>query len=341
MTGTLEPLAPEDAVEQYLASRTHDASKSTIQNHRYRLKQFTKWAEQQEPAFDNMNGLTGRKAERFKNWRIAECDVNPVTLEQHLRTFRVFVRWCESVDAVTEGVAEKILIPRVSRGEKVREEFVDRETAVEIIDYLCKYEWASTPHIVFHLLWHTGCRRGALYSLDLSDWHSSEGYLSFRHRPETDTPLKLGDDGERNVTIADDRLAEALDDHVRRNRHDVTDEHGRDPLLTSRQGRLSANSIQRYVYMATRPCYYADKCPHNRSPEECEGTESGYYSRCPSSLSPHPIRRGAITAHLNGDVPKEIASERMSVSVDTLEEHYDARSKEEKRLTRRGYLNNI
>jgi hypothetical protein len=28
----------------------------------------------------------------------------------------------------------------------------------------------------------------------------------------------------------------------------------------------------------------------------------------------------AITAHLNRDVPKEIASERMSVSVDTLEE---------------------
>lgn len=30
----------------------------------------------------------------------------------------------------------------------------------------------------------------------------------------------------------------------------------------------------------------------------------------------------------------------MSVSVDTLEDHYDARSKEEKRLNRKGYLDN-
>jgi site-specific recombinase XerD len=335
----LEPLRPQKAVEQYLASRSHDATKSTIQNHRYRLKQFLKWAEEQ--GFDNMNDLTGRKAEQFKNWRVAECDVNSVTLEQHLRTFRVFVRWCESVDAVEEGVADKILVPRVSQGEKVREEYIDKETAEEIIDYLCRFEWATVSHLIFHILWHTGMRRGALHSLDLSDWHSSDGYLTLRHRPETDTPLKLKEDGERNITVADDRLAQAIDDYVTQNRHDVIDEHGREPLLTSRQGRFQGSTIQRHVYKTTRPCIYAGECPHNRDQSECEATNTDKYSKCPSNVSPHPVRRGAITAHLNSNVPKEIASERMSVSVDTLEEHYDARSNEEKRQNRRRYLDNI
>ena len=335
----LEPLHPQEAVEQYLASREHDASQSTIQNHRYRLKQFLDWADEQE--FENMNEMTGRKAEQFKSWRIATCDINSVTLENHLRTFRVFVRWCESVEAVEEGTANKILVPRVSQGEKVREEFVDQEAAEEIIDYLARFEWASLSHIIFHTLWHTGMRRGALHSLDVSDWNSSDGYLTLRHRPETDTPLKLKEDGERNVTVADDRLAQALDDYLARNRHDVTEEHRREPLLTSRQGRLQKSTIQRHVYKTTRPCIYTGECPHDRDPDVCEATESSKYTKCPSSLSPHPVRRGAITAHLNGNVPKEIASERMSVSVDTLEEHYDARSNEEKRLNRKGYLNNV
>jgi hypothetical protein len=45
--------------------------------------------------------------------------------------------------------------------------------------------------------------------------------------------------------------------------------------------------------------------------------------------------------HLNSDVSKSIASERMAVSVDTLEEHYDARTREEKRKAREGELMNI
>lgn len=335
----LEPLTPEDAVEQYLTSRQHDATKSTIQNHRYRLKQFVRWAEAND--FRNMNSMSGRLAEEFKNWRISEGGVNSVTLEQHLRTFRVFLRWCESVDAVEEGVADKILVPRVSQGEKVREEFIDQDTAEELLDYLCRFHWASVDHIIFHTLWHTGIRRGALYALDKEDWHSSDGYLAVRHRPETDTPLKLKEDGERNITVADDRLARALDDYISEHRFDVVDKHRRQPLLTSRQGRLQGSTIQNHVYKVTRPCWFGRTCPHGREPEDCEATTSDSYSKCPSSLSPHPIRRGAITAHLNSNVPKEIASERMSVSVDTLEEHYDARSKEQQRLNRKGYLDNI
>lgn len=335
----LEPLQPEVAVEQYLASREHDCAESTVRDHRYRLKQFLVWAD--EIGLDDMNDLTGRDCEQFKNWRITECDVNQLTLENHLRTFRVFVRWCESVDAVTEGTADKIIIPRLSKGEKTKEIHIESEQAAKIIDYLCRFEWATTTHIVFHTLFHTGVRRGALHGLDTEDWHSTDGYLSIRHRPETDTPLKLKNEGERNINISDDRLAEALDDYIEHNRHSVTDDHGRSPLLTSKHGRLSAGAIQHYVYKVTRPCYYGVDCPHGRDEQECEAMTYETYSKCPSSVSPHAIRRSSIVHHLNQDVPKEIASERMSVSVDTLEEHYDARSKEDRRRNRARYLDNV
>lgn len=335
----LEPLEPVEAIEQYLSSREQDATKSTIQNHRYRLKQFRIWAE--ENGLENLNNLTGRRIEEFKNWRISEGGINAVTLEQHLRTIRVFTRYCESIDAVEKGTSDKIIVPRLSKGEKVREEFVDEESAEEIISYLRKYEYATRSHIIFHLLWHTGMRRGALNSLDLEDWNSKEGYLSVHHRPETGTPLKLGEEGERNITIANGSLAEALDDYIENNRHSTEDDSGRDPLLTSRNGRLHGTSIQHHVYKVTRPCFYSGECPHNEEIDSCEHNYAQGYSSCPSSLSPHPIRRGAITAHLDNDVPKEIASERMSVSVDTLEKHYDARDKEQKRLNRKKHLSNL
>jgi site-specific recombinase XerD len=335
----LRPMEPEEAVEQYLASRKHDTTQSTQQNHRYRLTRFLEWCE--EVGFEDMNDLTGRKAEQYKNYRITEGGINQMTLQNQLRTFRMFVRWCEANEAVEPDVSEKILIPTVSKSEQARDEHVDTETAEEIIEYLSRFEWASLTHIVFHTLWHTGARRGALRALDVSDWHSEERYLAVRHRPESDTPLKLKEEGERNVTITNDLLTEALDDYIQHNRHEVEDDYGRDPLLTTTHGRPTVGSIQRRVYKVTRPCFYAGECPHNRDIDDCEGTEYDGYSKCPSSLSPHPVRRGAITEHLNENVPKEVASERMSVSVDVLDQHYDARSKEEKRQNREQFLNGL
>lgn len=60
----LEPLAPEKAVEQYIESRKLDTTQSTIRNLRYRLKRFLEWAD--ENGLDDMNQMSGRKAERLK-----------------------------------------------------------------------------------------------------------------------------------------------------------------------------------------------------------------------------------------------------------------------------------
>lgn len=337
MEHKLEPLAPEKAVEQYVESRKLDATQSTIRNIRYRLKRFLEWAD--ENGFDEMNEMSGRKAEQFKNWRVDEGGVNAVTLEQHIRTFRLFIRWCEANEAVKPGVSEKILIPRVDEKEKARDLHIEPDRADQIINYLSRYEYASTRHIVFHTLWHTGIRRSSLRALDVEDWYADTTTLTIKHREGT--PLKLGDEGERHINIVDSDLAQALDDYVEQHRPDVEDGYGRKPLIATKHGRAHINTIQKHVYCATRPCYYSNECPHQRSINECEATSRDNYSKCPSSISPHPVRRGAITAHLNRDVPMEIASERMDVSIDTLELHYDARNKEEKRKNRRQYLDNI
>ena len=297
-------LTPEDALEQYLQSR-HDATASTVQNHRYRLNYFIQWFDE-EATTDDLSDLTGMHCEQFKNWRMENFDLNLVTLQYHIQTLRVFIRWCENVGAVDEGVAEKIIVPEVSESEKARDVHISHERAKQIIDYLCRYKWASTAHIVFHTLYHTGMRRSSFHSLDVGDWHSDEQYLAVRHRPEQGTALKLKSEGDRNVSVTDSRLVEALEDWVNRQRPDVADENGREPLLASKHGRLHYKTISKICYKVTRPCYFAGDCPYDRDIDECEGTSYGGYSKCPDSISSHPIRRSAITHHLDSDVPKAI-----------------------------------
>jgi site-specific recombinase XerD len=341
ITQSLEPIVPEEAVDQYLKSRGQDASESTIQNHRYRLKHFLKWCE--HASIENLNELSGRDCENYKNWRIAQGDVADITLEQQLRTFRVFLRYCESIEAIETGISEKLIIPKVSKGEAVRDDAITHEEACAIREHLRKYEYASKEHVIFTLLYHTGMRRGACVSLDVADWHSEDEYIEVQHRPDASvsTPLKLQQEGERNLSILDAGLSEAMDDYLSHNRIPQTEPDGREPLFTTSNGRISGNAVQSIVYRVTRPCYYGKECPHDRDVETCEATESNHYSACPSSVSPHPIRRSAIHHHLNSDVSKSIASERMAVSVDTLEEHYDARSREQKRQARQSELTNL
>jgi len=44
----------------------------------------------------------------------------------------------------------------------------------------------------------------------------------------------------------------------------------------------------------------------------------------------HAIRRGSITAHRNANVPKDVASDRMDVSGEVLDKHYDMATPDEK-----------
>jgi site-specific recombinase XerD len=333
-SNTLEPIAPEAAIDLYLDHRRSEVSEQTLSSHHYRLKPFVQWCEENE--IHNLNELTGRDLHAYRVYRRENGDLAPISLQTQLSTLRVFIGFCASIDAVPDGLRSKILLPTVSGNEQASQSKLDHHRADEIIDYLSRYHYASRDHVIFTLLWKTGMRSGTLRSFDLHDYHQEDAALDAVHRPDQDTPLKNGTSGERMIALSE-RIAQMLDDYIEGPRHDRTDKFGREPLITTTHGRPSTSTIRDTIYRVTRPCIYAD-CPHDRDPESCEATQFDHASKCPSSRSPHEMRSGAITAHLLDDVPMEIVSERMDVSPDVLDRHYDRRTKREQMEQRRKYL---
>lgn len=109
--------------------------------------------------------------------------------------------------------------------------------------------------------------------------------------------------------------------------------HGRDV----RRSRTSEPTSIRW----TRPCVYSSECPHDRGLGECPAVEHDTASKCPSSVSPHAIRRGSIAYSLTSDMPDKVVSDRANVSQRVIEQHYDRPTEREKMEQRREYLDNL
>jgi integrase len=334
----LEPIDPETAVELHLADREPELASITLKSHRSRLRVLVEWCNDRD--IDNLNELTGRKLNEYRLWRRNDGDLAPASENCQMDTLRVFVRWLESIDGAPQDLHQKVRSPAVGREEGSREVMLDSEAAEVVLTYLETYEYASAEHVTLSLLWHTMMRRGAAHGLDVDDYHPEDRCLEVVHRPETDTPIKNGKRGERLVALSGD-LCNLLDDWLRERRPDVEDDHGRRPLLASAQGRLARSTIGKYCYRWTRPCMYGQECPHDRNPDTCEAVDSVQASKCPSSVSQHPFRRGSSTHHLNKDVPETAVGDRANVSQDILEKHYDQRTKREKMEQWRKYVDDI
>jgi integrase len=336
----LTPTTPEEALDLYLRERSTDVTESTLQAHEYRLNHFVRWCNG-EGEIENVNTLTGRELHRYKLWRQEDGDLNKVSLKSQMDTLRVFVRFCETVDAVETDLHSKIISPTLGDGTGQRDVKLDADEAEALLNYLERFEYASFAHTLVLLLWRTGMRIGSIRSLDVSDFRADDEYLSVNHRPDTDTPLKNKGKGERFVALTPSVCA-VIEDYIDVHRDDVTDDYGRKPLLTTENGRPINNTLRQTVYRWTRPCQYQGDCPHGKEIEECEAiTDRGRASRCPSSVSPHAIRRGSITHHLTEDVPETVVSDRMNVSQGVLDAHYDRRDEEVKVEQRRGYLEGV
>lgn len=329
----LKPISPAEAIEMYFSHRRPDLSEKTLQNQGYRLDSFQEFCDEHD--IENLNTLTGRDLHRFRSWRLDD-GVNKVTLSGVLQTLRKFLEFAASIDAVEEGMRERVLLPDVDPEEEASDVILEEDRAREILDYLETFRYASRKHVILAVLWHTGCRMGTLRALDVGDFDPDVRCLDVRHRPETGTPLKNGAAAERSIAVGE-HYCEVLADYIEHNRPSVRDDLGRAPLIASEQGRLSDTSIRADVYQMTRPCVIGD-CPHDRDPNTCEAMDYGQESKCPSSRSPHPVRRGSITKHLRTGTPQEIVSERSNVTGDVLEQHYDERSEREKMELRRDHI---
>lgn len=336
----LEPMTPEEALELYLQDRRTDLTKASLQAHRYRLNHLIRWCD--EKGIDNLNGLSGRDMHRYKLWRRDDGDFNKVTVKTQMDTVRVFIRWCENIDAVHPDLSEKVVSPPLDDGDNQRDIMLEANRAETILDYLSRFQYASFDHVTVLLLWHTGMRTGAIHGLDIGDYDSGNQRLQTHHRPDQGTPLKNKAKGERLIAL-NTEVCQVIEDWIGYNRPNTGDEYGRCPLITTSQGRVSKGTIRNLVYRWTRPCVISGECPHNREMETCvarDDHEKSYYD-CPSVVSPHAIRRGSITYHLTEEVPEKVVSDRMNVGPEVLEKHYDQRTEEEKVEQRRAYLDNI
>ncbi|WP_160134447.1 tyrosine-type recombinase/integrase [Halococcus salsus] len=334
----LEPITPSEAKDLYLAQREGEVSEETLQSHHYRLKSFVSWLDDMDVR--NMNSLTSRHIHKFRLFRKEEKDINKVTVRTQLSTIRVFVKFLESIDAVEQGLSEKILVPKMEGNENVRDRLLSSEQADNLLEYLRRYEYASRTHAMLEVLWSTGCRMGGLHSLDLGDFNREERSLAFRHRPSKGTRLKNKHAGERLVALPND-VADVLSDYIEVNRNEVEDDHGRSPLFTTSGNRMGKSQIRSLIYSATRPCQYGEECPHSRDPDECEANSYKDASKCPSSVSPHDIRRGGLTHLLKEGMPKEVVSDRANVEEGVLDKHYNKMTEQEKMEQRRDHLDNL
>lgn len=335
---SLEPIDPETALELYLTDREAEVSQATLYSHSSRLGHFVRWCDQE--GVTNCNDLTGRQLHEYRLWRREEGDLETVTEKTQMDTLRVFVKWLESVDGVEQDLHAKVRSPTLGNGDNVRDVMLEPDRADEILEYLRRFEYASRPHVLLALLWHTMMRVGGAHALDVDDYDPEEQSLRVRHRAESGTPIKNQADGERHVALSDDVCA-LLDDWIAERRPDASDDAGREPLLATRYGRAHKNTLRADCYRYTRPCVATGECPHDRDPEDCVAMEHDRASECPSSVSPHALRRGGITRALNGDVPMRAVSDRANVSEEVLDQHYDQRTEREKMEQRREYLDNM
>lgn len=340
----LKPLSPDEAVQKFLANEKSELAPKTLEEYERELTRFVEFCEKND--IEDSTEFDGRVLHDFKIWRRDEAhddegSLSNKTMRDEMYLFRKFIRFLESIDAVTPRLHTKIEIPTLDPGEGERDIEFDSDELNSILAYLEKYEYATREHAVWVLFAATGRRPSGLRALDLKDIHfaEDEAYIEFHHRVdgEIETRLKNKKSSENTVYLSDS-AAEALQDYIDTNRVNIS-ENGRSPLLTTVHGRLSDSSIRKYVYKWSRPCVTGDSCPEGRDQEECEAMESsGCAVKCPFSKPPVALRHGYISNLRRQGVSLHTISDRCDVSEETIEKHYSELTEKEKRELRREEL---
>jgi integrase len=313
------PVTVPEAIKAYLTERQSELSDSSLQNHRYQLKQFRQWTN--DPGeIETIADLDPIDLSRFRRYRSESINEN--TMYNQLVVVRLLLRFAHRMGWVDETIPDSVVLP--TRDGRARDSSIDPDRVGAIIDRLERYWFASLDHVLLSLLWTTGMRIGAVRALDASDVHLDDRWVDVVHRPKTDTPLKNRRDSEREVNLHG-WVCDVLRAWINHRRPNETDTHSREPLISAGRGRISQSSIRRRVYTLT-------DCGDRTGDCDCDATRS---SKCDASVSPHDIRRSSISAWLDRGHPPDLVSGKYDVSPSTIEEHYDVRSESAKRELRR------
>lgn len=330
----LEPITPKEAARLWRESKMDELADATLELQGFHIDQFVEWLDSE--GLEDVRDITARTVHRFR--LDIKSEIAQSTLSQRVSTIRRFLTFAASIEAVDPAIPERIEVP--NRNTEARDENLEPDQADACLSYIRKYHYASREHALLALCWHTALRTGTLRALDVADVEESKNRLRIRHRPESDTPLKNANSAERYVVVSEE-ITEVLRDYIQQNRPSVTDEYERKPLFATGNGRAPVKTLRRWFQRVTMPCNWGG-CPHGRDPAVCDAAKKQKTARdCPSSVSGHPIRRGAITRHLREDVPEKVVSDRCNVSSDVLDEHYDRRTDDEKAEQRRQFVDGL
>jgi len=319
--------------EQFL-SRRQDRSPATRAQYKRTIPRFIDFATDHEVT--TPEGISPDLLDQYIDALQATHD-SDATILTHTKNVRGWLRWLNNRSHCPERVYRILDKDELGVEPSARDEVLPTKVANTILQRLRQQRRGSLKHAVLELLWNAALRIGGLHSLDLQDFDPENNELRVRHRPEQGTRLKNGSqnhgrgggDGERNILL-DDAATQALVLYTQYERQEVTDTHGRDPLFTTSQGRASQSTLRRTVYEATSCRWH----PPNSDAPDCDGDCDPDAAVCPYSYYPHAIRRGAIVHHLSGGLRTDLASQRFDVSIQTLEKHYDPRSKRRRREDR-------
>lgn len=338
---SIQPLTPNETVEKFLANEQSELAPNTLSEYERELDRFVEYCDRN--GVEDTSEFDGRLLHDFKIWRRDEAhegdgSLSNKTMRDEMYLLRKYLRFLESIDAVTPRLHLKIDIPTLKPGDGKRDIEFDSDELAPILAHLEKFEYATREHVVWVLFAATGRRPSGLRSLDCGDVHldGDENYIEFHHR-EGETRLKNGSKSENTVYLSE-AAAEVLQDHIDTHRNDIG-EDGRVPLLTSTKGRLSVSSIRKYIYKWSRPCAIGEACPDGREGGDCEAMESAdHASKCPFSKPPVALRHGYISDLLRRGVSLHTISDRCDVSEEVIEVNYSELTEKEKRQLRRREL---
>lgn len=334
--GQLEPISPSDGIDRFWEqSKQADVGANSVSQYKTKLAYIEEFLTQ-VVEIENLNNLSPRQAEEYEGWRKydsldREKPLAGPTLEDDMYLYKEFLEYMTRIRGVPADTYEIVEVPNT--GEGVDKETLDADRADVILVYLDCFEYASREHVTILLLMKTGRRPCDLRALDVDDFDDSgdEATLTFKHRPDEGTGLKENEKHEAGIDLTTD-VTKVIRDYIKHDRDDVEDAFGREPLLSTKNGRLSKSSIREYAYKWTRPCKVGKDCPHDRDPDDCEAANSSKKaSGCPDSRSPRKIRSGYVTAKLNAGSSYESVGHRVGATKGVLQRHYDHPNQEEER----------
>jgi site-specific recombinase XerD len=330
------PLNLSDALEVHEEmQKSAGRCRATIKSHRSRLKKFAAWLK-----VHDVEKTTEIEPLHFHEYlKQRQKNVKAVTAKTHMDTIRVWMRNLNDYGAAEEHLADKVRSPSLKGDEGQRSDHLPVERGIPILQHLRKYKWATIEHVCFELWWAAGIRLGGVHSLDEKDFDEEAQCVELRHRPDEGTNLKNQYDGERDVGLTDTTV-KAISDYINNpERPNVKDDHGRDPILVTENGRSSKSNLRNICYSITLPCMVSGECPHGNDPEDClYERNKNHASKCESSKSPHALRSGALTRQLKNGINPHHISERANVGLETLEEHYNEMDEREKMEVRRKHF---